>query len=151
MITQFGRHCFVFAVALDSCDIFRAVDQLWGRALRKYVIESGAMLVVQPDSGDPVETVAKTLEILAERFGANVNAKGLRVLRLVRVIEGDDVNPTSIVSIGTGRKSSIKRGQFGSLAIGGMSARIPSRNRASARSAGFWGSCRCSPVYDSRG
>lgn len=74
------------------------------------------MLVVQPDSGDPVETAAKTLEILAERFGANVNAKGLRVLRLVRVIEGDDVNPTNIVSIGTGRKSSIKRGQSGSPA-----------------------------------
>ncbi len=99
MIAQFGRSGALFAVVSDSYDIFRAIDHLWGEALRERVIESGATLVVRPDSGDPVETVAKTLEILAARFGADVNGKGYRVLRYVRVIQGDGVNPDSISAI----------------------------------------------------
>lgn len=99
MIAQFGRPGAAFAVVSDSYDIFRAVDQLWGQTLRQRVIESGATLVVRPDSGDPAETVAKTLEILAARFGADVNGKGYRVLRHVRVIQGDGVNPESIAAI----------------------------------------------------
>jgi nicotinamide phosphoribosyltransferase len=99
MIAQFGRPGAAFAVVSDSYDIFRAVDQLWGGTLGQQVIESGATLVIRPDSGDPVETVAKTLEILAARFGADVNGKGYRVLRHVRVIQGDGVNPASIAAI----------------------------------------------------
>jgi len=99
IIARFGRPGATFAVVSDSYDIFRAVDQLWGQTLRQQVIESGATLVVRPDSGDPAETVAKTLEILAARFGADVNGKGYRVLRHVRVIQGDGVNPESIAAI----------------------------------------------------
>jgi nicotinamide phosphoribosyltransferase len=40
--------------------------------------------------------VAKTLELLAGRFGFDVNSKGYKVLRNVRVIQGDGVNPESI-------------------------------------------------------
>ena len=99
MIAQFGQAGAVFAVVSDSYDIFHAVDHLWGETLRQRVIESGATLVVRPDSGDPVETVTKTLEILAARFGVEVNGKGYRVLRHVRVIQGDGVNPDSIAAI----------------------------------------------------
>jgi nicotinamide phosphoribosyltransferase len=96
MLAQFGQRGKVFACVSDSYDIFAAVEKLWGGALRDEVIASGATLVVRPDSGDPIEIVAKTLEVLAARFGFDVNGKGYRVLRHVRVIQGDGVDPVSI-------------------------------------------------------
>ena len=99
MVAQFGRPGKIFAVVSDSYDIYAAVDDLWGRRLRQKVEGSGATLVVRPDSGDPVTVVAKTLELLAARFGVDLNAKGYKVLRNVRVIQGDGVNPESIAEM----------------------------------------------------
>ncbi|WP_036281852.1 nicotinate phosphoribosyltransferase [Methylocystis sp. ATCC 49242] len=96
MVAQFGKPGKVFAVVSDSYDIYAAVDHLWGERLRQRVVDSGATLVVRPDSGDPETIVADTLRILGERFGVDVNSKGYKVLRHVRVIQGDGVNPESI-------------------------------------------------------
>jgi nicotinamide phosphoribosyltransferase len=99
MIARFGAPGAIFAVVSDSYDLYHAVDDLWGRHLRQQVIDSGATLVVRPDSGDPVTVVAKTMALLAERFGTDINGKGYRVLRNVRIIQGDGVNPQSISAI----------------------------------------------------
>lgn len=99
MIAQFGAPGKIFAVVSDSYDVFAAIDHIWGETLRQRVIDSGATLVVRPDSGDPVTIVAKSLQLLAERFGVDVNAKGYKVLRYVRVLQGDGVNPHSINDI----------------------------------------------------
>lgn len=99
MVTQFGKPGKTFAVVSDSYDIYAAVDYLWGERLRQRVIDSGATLVLRPDSGDPVEIVAQTLALLAERFGYDLNGKGYKVLRHVRVLQGDGVNPASIAAI----------------------------------------------------
>ena len=99
MVTRFARPGKTFAVVSDSYDIYAAVDYLWGERLRQRVVDSGATLVVRPDSGDPVEIVAQTLSLLAERFGYDINGKGYKVLRHVRVLQGDGVNPTSISAI----------------------------------------------------
>ncbi|NEX93376.1 nicotinate phosphoribosyltransferase [Caulobacter sp. 17J65-9] len=99
MVAQFGRPGGIFAVVSDSYDIFNAVEHLWGEVLRQKVIDSGATLVVRPDSGDPVTIVAQTLALLAERFGTTTNSKGYRVLNHVRVIQGDGVDPVSIRAI----------------------------------------------------
>ncbi len=99
MVAQFGKPGSLFAVVSDSYDLYHAVDHLWGEQLRQSVIDSGATLVVRPDSGDPVEVVSKTLHLLANRFGTTTNSKGYRVLSNVRVIQGDGVNPKSIAAI----------------------------------------------------
>ena len=99
MVAQFGKRGAVYAVVSDSYDLYNAVDHLWGEQLRQRVIDSGATLVVRPDSGDPVTVVAKTMALLAERFGSETNGKGYRVLKNVRIIQGDGVNPTSIGAI----------------------------------------------------
>jgi nicotinamide phosphoribosyltransferase len=39
------------------------------------------------------------MALLAERFGSETNGKGYRVLKNVRIIQGDGVNPTSIGTI----------------------------------------------------
>jgi nicotinamide phosphoribosyltransferase len=99
MVEQFGKPGCIFAVVSDSYDLFHAVEHIWGEQLRRNVIDSGATLVVRPDSGDPVDVVSKTVHLLARKFGTETNSKGYHVLKNVRVIQGDGVNPHSIEAI----------------------------------------------------
>lgn len=99
MLTQFAKPGSILAVVSDSYDLWNAIDHLWGDRLRQEVIDSGATLVIRPDSGNPVEIVAKTLEKLEARFGSTINKKGYRVLNAVRVIQGDGVDEESITAI----------------------------------------------------
>jgi nicotinamide phosphoribosyltransferase len=99
MLTQFAKPGSVLAVVSDSYDLWNAIDNLWGDHLRQQVIDSGATLVIRPDSGNPVEIVAKTLEKLEARFDSTINKKGYRVLNAVRVIQGDGVDEESITAI----------------------------------------------------
>ena len=99
MVRQFGKKDAVFAVVSDSYDINRAVDVLWGEALVDMVKESESMVVIRPDSGDPVEVVDSVLHKLARAYGYETNLKGYRILKHVRVIQGDGVNYDSIKKI----------------------------------------------------
>jgi nicotinamide phosphoribosyltransferase len=88
------------AVVSDSYDLDAAVSDIWGGALREKVLERNGVLVVRPDSGDPVDTPLRTLRILWEKFGGAVNGKGYRVLDAhVRVIQGDGMNIDSIARL----------------------------------------------------
>ena len=99
MVAQFGKPGAVFAVVSDSYDIFNACDRLWGGELKEVVERSGAALVVRPDSGDPAETVLKVANILAARFGTTTNRKGYRVLKTVRIIQGDGIDLRSLRTV----------------------------------------------------
>ncbi|MFG6486327.1 nicotinate phosphoribosyltransferase [Roseateles sp. BYS78W] len=99
MLRQYGRPGALLAVVSDSYDLDAAVSRLWGGALREEVIASGATVVIRPDSGDPTSVVLRTVRALDASFGADVNAKGFRVLRHVRVIQGDGITRESIASI----------------------------------------------------
>ncbi|OZI34527.1 nicotinate phosphoribosyltransferase [Bordetella genomosp. 10] len=99
MLQQFARPGSIVAVVSDSYDIFHAIREHWGRTLKEAVIESGATVVIRPDSGDPVAVVHQCMELLDEAFGHAVNGKGYKVLNHVRVIQGDGINPTSIRAI----------------------------------------------------
>ncbi|MBU4611008.1 nicotinate phosphoribosyltransferase [Achromobacter sp. GG226] len=99
MLRQFGKPGTILAVVSDSYDIYHAIREHWGRTLREDVIRSGATLVIRPDSGDPVTVVPQCLRLLDESFGHTVNGKGYKVLNHVRVIQGDGVDPDSIVAI----------------------------------------------------
>jgi nicotinamide phosphoribosyltransferase len=99
MVKQFGKSGSIFAVVSDSYDIFNAASKLWGEDLRQLVIDSGATVVIRPDSGDPVEVNRRLVEILGEKFGYTVNNKGYKVLNYVRIIQGDGINYQSINDI----------------------------------------------------
>jgi len=99
MLRQFARPGSIVAVVSDSYDIYHAIQQHWGKTLRQEVIDSGATVVIRPDSGDPVLVVHQCLELLDEAFGHVVNSKGYKVLQHVRVIQGDGINPSSIRAI----------------------------------------------------
>ena len=99
MLTQFAKPGSIVAVVSDSYDIYNAVENLWGTELRQQVIDSGATVVIRPDSGDPLEVNQKLIKILGEKFGYTVNAKGYKVLNNVRLIQGDGVNESAVRTI----------------------------------------------------
>lgn len=81
------------AVVSDSYDIFNCCANIWGGQLKEQVLERNGTLVVRPDSGDPPTVIVKVLNLLGERFGTTMNAKGYRVLNpKVRVIQGDGID-----------------------------------------------------------
>ena len=99
MLNQFAKPGAVLAVVSDSYDIYNAAEKLWGEELRQQVIDSGATVVIRPDSGDPVEVNRKLIEILGSKFGYTKNAKGFKVLNNVRLIQGDGINELTVRSI----------------------------------------------------
>jgi nicotinamide phosphoribosyltransferase len=99
MLDQFAKPGALVAVVSDSYDLWNAVDYLWGDRLCQAVIDSGATVVIRPDSGNPVEIVGQLLQRLETRFGTTLNSKGYKVLNHVRVIQGDGVNEDSITEI----------------------------------------------------
>jgi nicotinamide phosphoribosyltransferase len=96
MLNQFAKPGSLVAVVSDSYDIWNAAEKLWGEALRQQVIDSGATVVIRPDSGNPAEVVLRLLQILEKKFGSIKNKAGYKVLNNVRVIQGDGVNDESI-------------------------------------------------------
>lgn len=98
MLKHYGKPGALLACVSDSYDIYKACEK-WGTELKQEVIDSGAVVVVRPDSGDPVQVVNDCLKILDKHYGHTVNAKGYRVLNNVRVIQGDGINHQMIRAI----------------------------------------------------
>jgi nicotinamide phosphoribosyltransferase len=98
MVKQNGKPGGIVSAVSDSYDIFAACE-LWGTELKQDILDSGATLVVRPDSGDPAVVVKQCLQILEKYFGSTRNAKGFKVLNNVRVLQGDGINHASIRSI----------------------------------------------------
>jgi nicotinamide phosphoribosyltransferase len=96
MLTVYGKQGAILAAVSDSYDIFNAAKNIWGEELRQQVIDSGATVVIRPDSGDPESVCVKLVQILDQKFGHTVNDKGYKVLNNVRIIQGDGVNERTI-------------------------------------------------------
>lgn len=96
MLRLFAKPGALVAVVSDSYDLWNAVDNIWGVELRQHVIDSGAIVVVRPDSGDPETVPVETVRRLGEKFGYTINSKGYKVLNNVRVIQGDGITVETI-------------------------------------------------------
>lgn len=95
----------------DSYNIFRACAEYWGEELKAQILSRDGVLVIRPDSGDPVFTLLKVFDILFEKFGFSINDKGYKVLPpQVRVLQGDGIDLQSIHAI------------YGALKVNGISA-----------------------------
>ncbi len=99
MLRHFAKPNALVAVVSDSWNIYEAVETIWGDKLRQEVIDSGATIVIRPDSGEPIEVVSRVAHLLGEKFGTTINSKGFKVLKNVRIIQGDGVNEKSIQAI----------------------------------------------------
>uniref|UniRef100_A0A672R7M6 Nicotinamide phosphoribosyltransferase n=1 Tax=Sinocyclocheilus grahami TaxID=75366 RepID=A0A672R7M6_SINGR len=108
------------SIVSDSYDIYNACEKIWGEDLRGLIEmrSADAPLVVRPDSGNPLDTVLKVLEILGKKFPLVENSKGYKVLPpYIRVIQGDGVDINTLQEIVEGMKEhrwSIENIAFGS-------------------------------------
>lgn len=95
MIDKFSDEYKIIACVSDSYDIFNAI-RIW-KELEQDIIDSGATIVIRPDSGEPIQMSIDCLELMMELFGCTENEKGYRVLPdYVRLIYGDGINEDSI-------------------------------------------------------
>lgn len=92
MLDRFAKPGALLAVVSDSYDIDNAVTNIWGKELRQQVIDSGATIVIRPDSGDPATMVLRVVKQLDKSYGSEINGKGYKVLNHVRVIQGDGID-----------------------------------------------------------
>jgi nicotinamide phosphoribosyltransferase len=98
MINRFGKPGQIFACVSDSFDLWKALDK-W-KFLKEKLINSGGILVIRPDSGNPLVTVKKTMNELLNKFGAFYNKKDYATLPpYLKVIQGDGVNYNTIEDI----------------------------------------------------
>ena len=156
MIARFGKPGKRVAVVSDSYDVFNAVSELWGKALKDEVLRSGATLVVRPDSGNPAEVVVEVARRLAEAFGATTNKAGYAVLNpCVRIIQGDGMDLDAIDAVLealTGAKFSADNIAFGMG--GGLLQKLDRDTQKWAMKAsaikinGFWRDVYKDPVTD---
>jgi nicotinamide phosphoribosyltransferase len=158
MLKQFAKKDALFAVVSDSYDIYNAVSKLWGKALKEQVKQSGATLVIRPDSGDPKTMVLEVMRRLYESFGGTTNAKGYIVLdSSVRVIQGDGVNAVAIEQILQALKEEGFSAENIAFGMGGALLQQPNRDtfsfamKASAIQVdGTWRDVYKDPISDSR-
>ena len=93
MLDQFLSEGKIVACVSDSYNIYNAIIQHWGTTLHDKIVKSGGVLVVRPDSGDPVEVTLQCIKLLSEKFGSSINEKGYKVLHpAVRLIQGDGID-----------------------------------------------------------
>lgn len=120
MVSRFCKPGALVACVSDSYDLYRVVEEVWGGKLHKQIQESGATLVVRPDSGDPATVVVNTLDLLARRVGKSMNKKGYYNLPpYFKVIQGDGVNIQSIDEILTKMELSGWSGSNVAFGMGG--------------------------------
>ncbi len=99
MLDKYAKPGALLAAVSDSYDIYQACIK-WGTELKQQVLDSGATVVIRPDSGDPIKVSLKCLEILGDTFGFTENAKGYKVLHpQIRLIWGDGINQSTIRQI----------------------------------------------------
>jgi nicotinamide phosphoribosyltransferase len=98
VIDKFAKPGAIFACVGDSYDMMNFCKTA-GTLFKQKLIDSGATLVVRPDSGDPATMSVAVIKELDKYFGSVENTKGYKVLNNVRVIYGDGINETSIRGI----------------------------------------------------
>jgi len=155
MIQKFGKPGALFAVVSDSYDIMAACDT-WGTTLKDELLASGGMLVVRPDSGDPVKMSLEVVRRLEKNFGSEKNSKGFKVLNNVRVIYGDGINEVTIESILRTLEMNRYSAENIAFGMGGALLQIVDRDTqefamkaAAARINGVWGDVFKDPISDS--
>lgn len=99
MLKIFGMPGAVIACVSDSYDIFNACENIWGKELREEVINSGALVVIRSDSGDPTQVIIRCVKLLDDAYGHTINSKGYKLLNNVRIFQSDGIHHEMISRI----------------------------------------------------
>jgi nicotinamide phosphoribosyltransferase len=88
----------IFACVMDSYNYTNALDKILPQVAEEHK-EKGGLMVLRPDSGDPVECILEALAAGEKTFGCTTNEKGFKVLNGVAAIQGDGIGPDTIALI----------------------------------------------------
>lgn len=98
MIRHFGGPNKLFSCVMDSYDyenaLYKVVPTIAEEHKRK-----GGLIVLRPDSGDPVQCILQALDAGEKAFGAVKNKKGFKVLNNCAALQGDGINYKTIEDI----------------------------------------------------
>lgn len=80
----------IVSVVCDTYNLMNAIE-MFGELREE--IEKNGVIVIRPDSGDPVEMTEAVVRKLDELFGSTINDKGFKVLNpCIRIIQGDGID-----------------------------------------------------------
>jgi nicotinamide phosphoribosyltransferase len=101
MVETYANSNVPFATVIDSYDPIAATQRITAPAGRivQLLKERNALMVLRPDSGDPIAIIPQMLAIIEKNVGSTVNRKGYKVLNHFRIIWGDGINLMTIESI----------------------------------------------------
>jgi nicotinamide phosphoribosyltransferase len=88
----------VVSIVSDSYNIFEACH-MYGRDLRDLIqerIDNDKTFVIRPDSGDPAEVIIQCLDILKQYFVIELNGKGYKNIKGIRILWGDGITLDNI-------------------------------------------------------
>jgi nicotinamide phosphoribosyltransferase len=91
------------AVVSDSWDIRNAI-KIWGTELQNQIMSRDGVLVIRPDSGDPITLLPELLNLIQRIFqqftSIRTNSKGYKMLpNQVRMIQGDGIKRSTLAPI----------------------------------------------------
>lgn len=99
MLEQYKEYPMIACVS-DSYNIYDAVSEMWGKTFKHEILDGNQVVVVRPDSGDPLTVPIRIIEMLMDKFGYTMNDQGYRTLpNQIRVIQGDGITKDSIKDI----------------------------------------------------
>jgi len=87
----------ILSIVADSYNIYNFCENIIGGTFRSQIIQRDGIVVVRPDSGDPVQVMLSCMDILWRKFGGRRNAKGYREIQpKVKLLWGDGLDLDTI-------------------------------------------------------
>ncbi|WP_156299937.1 nicotinate phosphoribosyltransferase [Streptobacillus canis] len=87
------------SIVSDSYNYYNAIENIFSKELKEDILSRDGLVVLRPDSGDPITNILFTLKIVEEKFGVTINSKGYKVLNNIRIIQGDGIYEDNVWDI----------------------------------------------------
>lgn len=87
------------SIVSDSYNYYHAIENIFSKDLKDDILKRNDMVVIRPDSGDPITNILFTLKIVEENFGVTINSKGYKVLNNIRILQGDGIYEDNVWDI----------------------------------------------------
>ncbi len=89
----------IVSIVSDSYNYYNAVENIFSKDLKEEILKRNGIIVIRPDSGDPITNILFTLKIVEENFGVTINSKGYKVLNNIRILQGDGIYEDNVWDI----------------------------------------------------
>ncbi len=89
----------IVSIVVDSYDFYQTVAEQLLVTLKTEITQHQGLVVIRPDSGDALSNIRFILKHAEEKLGVDINQKGYKVLKHVRILQGDGVHEDSVYDI----------------------------------------------------